>query len=170
MPRFEIDPAMSRVSVEARSSLHPIHAEATGLHGFIELDGTASEPGGLAADRGRVELAVSALRSGNPLYDRELQRRVDVRRYPTISGELRELRPAAGGHYLVSGVVTFRGSSQPAEDEMVLRLADGEVHLEGAHVFDIRDFGMEPPKILMAKVHPEVEVRVELVARAGSDA
>jgi hypothetical protein len=34
----------------------------------------------------------------------------------------------------------------------------------GEHTFDIRDFGMDPPKILMFRVEPEVNVRVEIVA------
>ena len=34
----------------------------------------------------------------------------------------------------------------------------------GESTFDIRDFGMEPPRILMLKVQPEVGVRVEIVA------
>ena len=42
-------------------------------------------------------------------------------------------------------------------DERTIRLA-------GASRFDIRDFGMEPPKVLLLKVEPEVEVRVEIFA------
>jgi hypothetical protein len=38
------------------------------------------------------------------------------------------------------------------------------LRLEGRSTFDIRDFGMDPPRILMLRVHPEVAVRVEIVA------
>jgi hypothetical protein len=31
-------------------------------------------------------------------------------------------------------------------------------------VFDIRDFKMDPPRLLMLKVHPEVTVRIDVVA------
>jgi hypothetical protein len=34
----------------------------------------------------------------------------------------------------------------------------------GEHVFDIRDFGIKPPRILMLRVEPEVTVRIRLVA------
>ena len=34
----------------------------------------------------------------------------------------------------------------------------------GQSTFDIRDFGMEPPRILLLKVEPDVTVRVEIVA------
>ena len=39
------------------------------------------------------------------------------------------------------------------------------IRLQGASVFDIREFGMEPPRILMLKVAPNVTVTVDIVAR-----
>ncbi len=51
------------------------------------------------------------------------------------------------------------------QDEMTLNVVDDHtIQLEGESTFDIRDFGMEPPRILMLRVEPEVEVRVEIVA------
>lgn len=47
-------------------------------------------------------------------------------------------------------------------------VGEDTIKLAGASNFDIRDFGMEPPKILMLKVDPEVNVRVELVATKES--
>ena len=38
------------------------------------------------------------------------------------------------------------------------------MRLEGQSTFDIRDFGMEPPKILMLRVEPDVVVRIEVIA------
>jgi hypothetical protein len=61
--------------------------------------------------------------------------------------------------------VTFRGVTRRYEDEMtVRRLDERTVALEGASSFDIRDFGMQPPRILLLRVEPEVTVRVEIVA------
>ena len=45
-------------------------------------------------------------------------------------------------------------------DERTIRLA-------GESSFDIREFGMQPPKVLMLKVEPEVDVRVEIFAVRG---
>ena len=36
------------------------------------------------------------------------------------------------------------------------------VSLVGDYVFDIREFGMKPPSMLMIRVYPEISVRVEL--------
>jgi hypothetical protein len=40
--------------------------------------------------------------------------------------------------------------------------------IEGEQTFDIRDFGVDPPKILMFKVHPDVRVRVKVFAEQES--
>ncbi len=48
---------------------------------------------------------------------------------------------------------------------MIIRSVDDQtISLEGTSRFDIREFGMEPPKMLMLKVEPEVDIRVEIVA------
>jgi hypothetical protein len=46
----------------------------------------------------------------------------------------------------------------------IRRVDDRTIHLTGASSFDIRDFGMQPPKVLLLKVEPEVQVRVEIYA------
>jgi len=167
VPRYRIAPERSHVWVDARSSLHPIEVTTTGLEGFVELE---LEPGGAvdvtAGPSGQLSLAVSRLSSGNRMEDRELYRRVDVRRYPTIDGVLQRMDwSAQGERYRVSGDVTFRGVTRRCEDEMTVRAVDAEtVQLSGKSRFDIRDFGMEPPRALMLKVEPEVDVRVEIVA------
>jgi polyisoprenoid-binding protein YceI len=115
----------------------------------------------------RLELPVSLLSSGNPLYDRELRRRIDARRYPVISGEMKLMQKVDGDHrYRVSGDISFRGVTRTYEDEMTLTAVDDHtIRLQGERTFDVRDFGMHPPKILSLKVYPDVTVKVDLVAR-----
>jgi polyisoprenoid-binding protein YceI len=153
--RYEIDPARSRVWIDARSNVHPIHSSADGLEGFIDFDVPA----------GRLSFPVSKLSSGNPLERRELQKRIDARRYPTIDGVLTDIETLNDGRLRVRGDLTFRGVTQSVEGELTQsRLDDRTIRLEGASTFNIRDFGMEPPRILMLRVEPEVNVRVEIVA------
>ena len=167
MARYRIVPDRSRVIIDARSSLHPIHTETDGLEGWLELE---VEPGGRvdlsAAAAGHLQLAVSRLRSGNPLEDRELRRRIDARRYPVIAGDLAVMKDGdADGSYLVGGDLTFRGVTRRYEDRMHVEALDqGALRLSGQATFDVREFGMEPPRILMFKVEPNVAVRVDIVA------
>lgn len=150
--------------IEARSSLHPIHGEATGLEGSIEADVTDGRVDFGDTPKIRVELPVEQLKSGKALEDAELQRRIDAKRYPTIRGEVREIKEAAGGQYRARGDLTFHGVTRPVEGEVSVKVDGDSLVIEGEQTFDIRDFGVDPPKILMLKVHPDVKVRVRVVA------
>ena len=44
------------------------------------------------------------------------------------------------------------------------KVDDRTIRLSGSSRFDVRDYGMEPPRILMLKVEPEVDVRVDIQA------
>jgi hypothetical protein len=61
--------------------------------------------------------------------------------------------------------VTFKGVTRSYEDEMTLERLNGTmVVLAGERRFDVRDFGLEPPRILLLKVDPVVTVKVAIVA------
>jgi polyisoprenoid-binding protein YceI len=165
--RYNIIPERSRVWIDARSNLHPIHSSTEGLEGYIELElGPDGEVNLEKEPTGKLSLPVSRLSSGNRMEDREMQKRIDARRYPSISGALTAMEAtSSNGSYRVSGDVTFRGVSRPHQDEMTVKAIDPQtIQLAGKSQFDIREFGMEPPKVLILKVSPEVDVRVEIFA------
>jgi polyisoprenoid-binding protein YceI len=166
MPRFRIIPERSRVWLEATSSVHPIHGEASGLSGSIDVqfDGTGLDLS--SSPDIRVELPVEQLKSGNRLEDAEMMRRVDARRYPTIRGVVKDMKSqGVDGRYAVTGDLSFHGVTQTVEGEVTIsRADDGTLVIEGERQFDIRDYNVSPPKILMLKVHPEVKVRIRVEA------
>jgi polyisoprenoid-binding protein YceI len=169
--RYNIIPERSRVWIDARSNLHPIHSSTEGLEGYIDLElGPDGEVDLEKEPTGKLSLPVNRLSSGNRMEDREMQKRVDARRYPSISGVLTAMeRTDSDGSYRVSGDVTFRGVSRPHQDEMTVKAVDPKtIQLAGKSQFDIREFGMEPPKVLVLKVLPEVDVRVEIFAEQES--
>jgi polyisoprenoid-binding protein YceI len=163
--RFAFDSNRSCVWVNARSRLHPINTETRGLTGWVEAaphpDGTLDLTTPVA---GRLEVSVDRLSSGNQLYDRELKRRMDARLYPTILGQITEVaQTGRRGHYAVTGDLSFHGRTRSFEHEMSIDIIDGtSIALKGEYVFDIREFNMKPPSMLMLKVYPEIAVRVEL--------
>lgn len=70
--------------------------------------------------------------------------------------------PQAHPRYLVSGDVLFHGKTRSFQHEMRIQVGSGAVSLSGEYLFDIREFGMKPPSMLMVRVYPEINVRVEL--------
>lgn len=167
MKTYRVLPGSSSVETEIRSSLHPIKATASDLSGQIR--GEFDAEGRPQLDRphsGRVEIPVQAIRSGSRLNDMEMQRRADARRYPTIRFEVAKAWPVdgTGDRYRAAIDVTARGQTRRIEEDFVLRRSGRRMELEGEHTFDMRDFGVSPPRILTLKVEPEVRVRVRLVA------
>jgi polyisoprenoid-binding protein YceI len=168
LARYRIVPERSWVEIHARSSLHPIDSRTDGLAGFLDVEIFDGGRVNLAAPTsGKLSLEVERLSSGNALEDRELRRRIDARRFRTIDGELTGMRETdQEGRYRVLGDLTFRGVTRSFEDDMVLTTNDGgEIQLVGESTFDIRDFGMDPPRVLMLKVEPVVHVTAHVTAR-----
>lgn len=165
LARWQVVSDRSAVKIEATSSIHPIHGEGKGLTGAIEAavsDGRVDAAGA----SGRVELPMQSLASGNPLYDRELRRRVDVRRYPTAAVALAGVEgEGEDGSLRLSLELTFHGVTRPFEERVSVELLDERTMVvEGDHTFDIRDYGIQPPRILTLKVNPEVAVHARIVA------
>ena len=113
-----------------------------------------------------LSLRVERLKSGNWLEDREMQRRIDARRFPTIDGRVTQLQRSDGdGGYHVRGDLTFRGVTRATDGDITITPIDERtIGIKGEAVFDVRDFGMEPPRILMLRVHPDVRVSIDVVA------
>ena len=165
--RYRIVPERSRVWIEGRSSLHPIHSSADGLEGYLDVDAPAVGAVTIAVPpAGELSFPVKRLSSTNPLETREMHRRIDARRFPTIDGVLTEVERVDGTDvYRVGGELTFRGVTQHCEGELSLQAVDEHtVRFAGEAQFDVRDFGMEPPRILMLRVEPEVVVQIEVIA------
>lgn len=149
--RYAIVVDESEVVVRASSNLHAITMRAT------EFDGWFEPPAA-----GELRLAVAGLESDNALYDREGARRLDAAQYPYISGRLSALD--ADG--TARGELAFHGTVRPVRGTLRVETVDPEtVILTGEQTFDVRDWGVKPPRLLMLKVHPEALVRVRLVAR-----
>jgi polyisoprenoid-binding protein YceI len=161
--RFRVVPDRSTVVIAATSTIHPIRTRTAGLEGYVDL---AFRRGRIDAGEdadGLLALPVSKLSSGNPLQDRELRRRIDARRFPTITGRLTALEAGEGdGRFRARGELTFRGVTRECADELAIALDRSTLLVSGSSRFDIRDFGMAPPSILLARVHPHVDVTIDL--------
>lgn len=163
--RFDLDPGRSQVWIEGTSSIHPIKANASGLVGWVELDlrrsgsaVTLSEDPSVA---GEVRIEVDRLRSGNPLVDRETRRRIDAGRYPEIVGRVTASRRRDDDSVGLDGEIDFRGETVAVSGDLDVHVDGDTIHLRGSRSFDVRDWGLEPPKVGFVKVHPTVEVRFE---------
>src|SRR5688572_13099285 len=85
---YKVVPARSALLIEVATSVGPVTFGAVGLEGFV---GAAVRGAGLdlaATPNAHLELQLRDLTSGNLAYDGELQRHIDVRRYPAAYVDL----------------------------------------------------------------------------------
>jgi hypothetical protein len=150
-----------------RSSVHDLHAEGRALAGAIEgeLDGSGV-PRFVAAHGARLQLPVDSMKSGNRLQDMEIQRRLDPRKYPLIEVVVdRAWRLDGTDRCRAAFTVTAHGRTQSFEEDFRMQLEGRRLVVEGEHTFDMRDFDVNPPRLLTLKVNPEVTVRARIVAQ-----
>ena len=167
MARYRLVPERSKIWAEARSSLHPIKVETTGLEGVLEMTIVDGYLDANAPVSGSVELDASLLKTGNGLYDRELESKLEMRKYPRVRGRVISVKALESGTtYRVQGELSLRGQTSPVQGDVRMRIIDATtVEFQGEQKIDIRNFGLEPPKFLMLKVYPDVKVRGLVIAQ-----
>jgi DNA-binding PadR family transcriptional regulator len=169
--RYRLLEDRSVILVDVRSSVGPISFGALGVRGWVDAavpDGAVRlARAGVAA---QVRLAVEDLRCGNSLYDAELLRRIDARQYPWVTVELRGCTPLGPTNRCrVAGDVTFHGVTRSAEGTVSAEVGpDGRLVVDGEQAFDIRDFDLDSPTVLMLRIYPDVRVRLHVEAVPGS--
>ncbi|MFO7591836.1 MAG: YceI family protein [Acidimicrobiia bacterium] len=160
MTTYRIEPSASTVDVAATSTLHGIDGHADGVTGSVEIDDDGVLVGA------HVEVDAARLGWGNPLLDRETRRRINVRDHPTISGRVLSVESAADGMH-VRGSISFLGVENEVTGTVsVVTASPGRVVVEGEQSFDVRDWGLTPPNLLLIRVEPEIRVRIHVEAIA----
>ncbi len=165
MTRYSIVPERSELAAVADSSVHPIHGSARRLDGWIEasvVDGVVDTEQPASA---QIELQTTALQADNVLVNREIQRRLDARRYPVVRADVTQVAGPSGERYDVSGKLSLRHVTHEVSGTAVMHLHDdGAMRVDGELTVDLRDFQLDPPKLLGLRVYPQVAVTVRIVA------
>lgn len=156
----------SVVELEATSSVHPIHAEIRNLRGEATCeiaDGKVVADGASAW----IEADVSQMETGKKLEDMALRKQIDAKKHPTVRYEVRSVD---GGpeQFKLNGAFTFHGVTQEFVETCRATTDGTNIQVEGEHTFDIRDFGVQPFKILTLKIDAEVKLKVRLTGKPAS--
>ena len=167
---FELDPERSAVLIDVRSTVGPLSFGTLGVTGTIHA---AFAAGLLRTDlppSGRLTIDVAGLNSGNRLYDAELLRRIDARGFPAAFVELRQCAVSGPGpRYRLAGELTFHGVTRLAEGTVTVdAISDRRLVITGEQVFDIRDFAIPSPTMLMLRIFPDVRVHLHAEAERRS--
>ncbi len=170
MPRFDVNTAQSTVQVGLRVNLHPSHINANALTGHIECE--VDEQGKPRLDqpyRAELMLPVDAIKSGNGLQDREMRRRFDASRYPSITAVVTHGEALDGeGRYRATAQLTMHGVTKDITGDLTLSVNGRVMTIDGQQVINVKDFGIDPPRLIILKVEPDVDLTVHIVAERQS--
>jgi len=164
--RYRLAPERSVVLIDVRSTVGPISFGAMGVVGTVEADILDGAIRAGTVPSAHLEIMVDGLRSGNRVYDAELLRRIGARRFPSVVLDLRDCLPGgAGNHYRLAGDLTFHGATRPAQGNVTVEIGEaGKLVVTGEQVFDIRDYDIPSPTVLMLRIYPDVRVRLHVEA------
>ncbi len=168
MPRFTVASDTSTVNIDLKVNLHPSHISAHGLTGIIECeldgDGRPRLDAPYSAD---LSVPVASIKSGHAIQDREMRRRFDVNRHPTIDVKVTQGEALdTAGRYRATAQITMHGQTREIQGEVQIAVDGSQMTVDGDHVINVKDFGIEPPRLIILKVEPEVTVRAHIVAVA----
>src|SRR5687767_9283894 len=110
--KWQIDPAHTSASVSARHMmLSTVRASLSGASGELDFDPARPE-----AAKIRLAIPAASVNTGDEKRDGHLRSPdfLDVERFPEITFESRSVRSDGDG-YLVSGDLTIRGTTRPAD-------------------------------------------------------
>lgn len=166
MAQFRVNTSRSTVRVGLRVNLHPSHIDANALSGVIDCE--VDDQGKPRLDQpysAELSLPVDAIKSGNGIQDREMRRRFDSGRYPTITARVTKGEPLEGeGHYRAIAQLTLHGQTREITGEVQLHLDGTTMTIDGRQVINVKDFGIDPPRLIILKVEPDVDLTVHIVA------
>ena len=156
--RWTIDATTGSVTFTATSSIHPIRTRGSASGWF---EGASDDSGFVAnsAMRGHLEVPLSGLSSGNPLIDNEMRRRVDTANHPLIVCAIETTEDTDESTASITGTISFLDVEVLVEGELELLAGP---RLSGVGEFDVRWWGLEPPKLFMMRVDPIVTVEIDL--------
>ena len=170
-PAIELVPDRSAVLDRGPLDGRAHQLRRAGHHRRVEVDVAGGDVAPGSRPAARVEMPVTGAALGQPaLRRRAAAAHRRPRGIPPWRSTCDECTPARGRATATASTATatVHGVTRPVEGTVVVHLADdGASVVSGEQVFDIRDFGIESPTVLMLRIYPDVTVRLQ--RRGASD-
>lgn len=155
------------MELNATSSVHPIHGEIRQVRGEANVEVRDGQIQLDPSPTAYVESDVEQLQTGKKLEDIALRKQIEAKKFPTVRYEVRSVE---GGpeRFTLRGAFTFHGQTQELTEEATARVDGDTIYVDAEHTFDIRDFGVQPFKLLSLQIHPNVNLKIHLVGKQAS--
>jgi len=151
------------VVVTARSSVHNVVIRWNALSGTV-----SASPGDLPKTTAELSLDMRLFDAGDALKNRKLRKDLAVDSHPKASFELLSVENIVGAENApratLRGRLSWRDRTLEIPAQASGTLTEDALAVSARFSFDMREFGVKPPRFLMLKVDETVEVEVQLRA------
>jgi polyisoprenoid-binding protein YceI len=137
------------------------------------VSGEIQGAGELAAVRGWVESPVQSLKTGDSKRDKDLNKSMESKKYPTLRFVLQRIAPAGKGEadvpVILHGAFVIHGVSRTVELPATIQLQGTSARVRSDFPLNLKDYGIGGlSKMLgMLKMNENIEVHVNLVFQLG---
>jgi polyisoprenoid-binding protein YceI len=147
--RQQIDPARTHISVICRSTLHPVTLRFARPTGFVERTD--------AGLTGECTIDMTTFSTGDRMVDWKVRGELEPDLYP----QARYVAHRVEGTTTVHGTLHWRRHAVPLVARGTIELGE-TVSARLRCDLDMRLFGIKPPRVLLLKAEPVVQVDVVL--------
>ncbi|WP_250434301.1 YceI family protein [Hanstruepera flava] len=159
---FNLNNTKSSMSIFGTSSLHDWEETVEEQSGNIELNNN----GEINISNLNVSIVAESIKSGKSAMDKNTYKALDTKNHKTITFKMNESKKVTdlgNSQYqvTVSGKLSVSGVTKTVDLSFKMTLASNTVTLEGEKTFNMKDFGIEPPKALLGTITTGEDVTIK---------
>jgi len=168
---FTISDSSTRVEFSVDSTWHMIEGRASNIHGQIHQ----SKPSDLKSITGNIIFPVMSFDTQNSMRDKRLKEVMNEKEFPNVEFIVNGSDGSCNLAKLESGpnlscIQTLKGKLKIKDVTKDLAIPctlsldeNGELSIEGMTSFTWREFQIEDPSILIAKLYEDVQVKFNII-------
>lgn len=163
----ELNDTNTTVSFAIDSTWHMVHGKVTGVHGSAWLAQPKSDAKSDEGIQAKIEFPIASFDTDNKSRDKKLRKVMDHRTYPQVIFQLNRISDLCSPqsikgdtlcHPTLHGTLTIRDKTKPVSIPATIRQLHNVYELKGVFPISWKDFGIEDPSILIARVNETVTV------------
>jgi polyisoprenoid-binding protein YceI len=155
---YTLNNEISSMYLEGTSTMHDWMVNVLSMKG--RLSASTDDQHIISIKGANVEVAVLSMKSGKVNMDKNIYSALKEKDYPNISFQLKDYS-IHNSKMTVKGELTIAGVTKLIETEVVHRIVDNKIEIDGKLGFKMTEFGIEPPEFLFGAFKTGDEIKLK---------
>ncbi|WP_223034107.1 YceI family protein [Hanstruepera marina] len=160
--QFNLNNGKSSMSIFGTSSLHDWEETVEEQSGTIKLN----TEGQISITALNISIVAESIKSGKSAMDKNTYKALDTKNHKYITFKMYESKKIidlGNSEYqvIVSGKLSVSGVTKTVDLSFKMKVTADTVTLEGEKTFNMKDYGIEPPKALLGTITTGEDVTIK---------